>query len=109
VYLTAYESKATRNLSSFLPVQECKPDRRILACHATCVSQQLSAFESEAGVKLFCREANEYRLTETGEALFLLSKHLFLRLGQMEDVLEEARKVGAERLRIGTTKAYAAL
>ncbi|MGZ3649466.1 MAG: LysR family transcriptional regulator, partial [Syntrophales bacterium] len=71
------------------------------------VSQQLSAFESQVGVKLFCREANEYRLTVTGEALFLLCKHIFLRLGQIEDVLEEARKVGAERLRIGTTKAYA--
>jgi DNA-binding transcriptional LysR family regulator len=71
------------------------------------VSQQLSAFESEAGVKLFCREANGYRLTETGEALFLLSKPIFLRLGQIEDVLGKARKATAERLRIGTTKAYA--
>jgi len=71
------------------------------------VSQQLSAFEAEAGVKLFYREANEYRLTETGEALFLLSKSIFLRLEQMEDVLEKARKVASERLRIGTTKAYA--
>ncbi len=68
------------------------------------VSQQLSAFESDAGVKLFCRVANEYRLTETGEALFLASKSVFLRLGQMEDVLEKARKAAAEELRIGTTK-----
>ncbi len=71
------------------------------------VSQQLSAFESGAGVKLFCREANEYVLTETGEALFLLSKPIFLRLGQIEDVLGKARTATAERLRIGTTKAYA--
>ncbi len=71
------------------------------------VSQQLSAFESDAGVKLFCRVANEYRLTETGEALFLASKSVFLRLGQMEDVLEKARKAAAEELRIGTTKSYA--
>jgi LysR family transcriptional regulator, putative pyruvate carboxylase regulator len=71
------------------------------------ISQQLSAFESEAGVKLFCREANEYRLTETGEELFLLSKPMFLRLGQIEDVLRKARKGAADRLTIGTTKAYA--
>ncbi len=71
------------------------------------VSQQLSAFEAEAGVKLFCRERNEYHLTETGEELFLLSKRIFLRLEQMDDILEKARKVAAERLRIGTTKSWA--
>ncbi|HTY23129.1 MAG TPA: LysR family transcriptional regulator [Desulfomonilaceae bacterium] len=71
------------------------------------ISQQLRSFEAEAGVKLFFREANEYYLTETGEVLYLLSRGIFSRLGQMEGLLEEARKVASERLRIGTTKDYA--
>lgn len=71
------------------------------------VSQQLRNFEAECGVKLFYREANQYRLTETGEALFLLSKRVFNRVEQMEEILENARTATAERLRIGSVKAYA--
>ncbi|MEJ2715928.1 MAG: LysR family transcriptional regulator, partial [Deltaproteobacteria bacterium] len=71
------------------------------------VSQQLSLFQAECGVKLFYREASEYRLTDTGEALFLLSKRIFSRVGQIEDLLEDARKSHTQTLRIGTTKTFA--
>ena len=71
------------------------------------VSQQLSLFQAEAGVKLFYREANEYKLTDTGEALFLLSKRIFSRIGQIEDLLEDARKSHTQTLRIGSTKTFA--
>ena len=52
------------------------------------VSQQLRNFQAECGVTLFYRQANEYRLTETGETLFLLSKRIFSRVRQVEDLLE---------------------
>lgn len=71
------------------------------------VSQQLRSFEEECGVKLFYREANQYKLTEVGEALFLLTKRIFCRVDQIESLLEMSRKTHRERLRIGSTKAYA--
>ncbi len=71
------------------------------------ISQQLHSFEAEVGVKLFYRQANEYYLTETGEAVFKLSRRVFSRLEQIENLFEKARKDASERLRIGTTKAYA--
>jgi len=71
------------------------------------VSQQLRAFQAECGVQLFYRQAQGYKLTETGEALYLLSKRIFLRIDQMEDLLAKKREDTSETLRIGITKAYA--
>lgn len=71
------------------------------------VSQQLRNFESECGVKLFYREANKYRLTDVGESIYLLSKRIFCRIEQVDELLEKARINHADRLRIGSTKTYA--
>jgi LysR family transcriptional regulator, putative pyruvate carboxylase regulator len=71
------------------------------------VSQQLRGFEAECGVKLFYREGNQYKLTDVGESLFLLTKRIFCRVEQMEGLLDKARRTHEERLRIGSTKAYA--
>ncbi|MEW6532660.1 MAG: LysR family transcriptional regulator [Thermodesulfobacteriota bacterium] len=71
------------------------------------VSQQLKTFEEECGVKLFYREANQYKLTEMGETAFLLTKRIFARVEQIEALLSKARKGTQERLRIGSTKGYA--
>ncbi len=71
------------------------------------VSQQLRGFEDECGVKLFYRYGGGYKLTDTGEELFLLAKSAFARVNQMEAVLEKARETTAQVLRIGCTKAYA--
>ncbi len=71
------------------------------------VSQQLRSFEAECGAKLFYREALRYKLTEVGEAVFLLNKVIFSRVDQINALLEKTRKSTSERLRIGTTKAYA--
>ncbi|MDQ7783742.1 MAG: LysR family transcriptional regulator [Desulfomonilaceae bacterium] len=71
------------------------------------VSQQLRSFEEECGVKLFYRDSNQYRLTATGEAIFLVSNRVFSRIEQIISLLHKARKASAERLWIGTTKAYA--
>lgn len=73
------------------------------------VSQQLGSFQTECGVPLFYRQAHEYRLTEAGEQLFLLSKRIFSRVGQAEGLLEKARKATSDVLKIGITKAYAHL
>lgn len=71
------------------------------------ISQQLSSFEEECGVKLFYRETNIYKLTDIGESIFLLSKVIFSRVEQIEALLQASRKPTLERLRIGTTKDYA--
>lgn len=73
------------------------------------VSQQLRMFQVECGVQLFYRDAQTYKLTDTGEALFLLSKRIFARVDQIEGLLEKARKTTAHTLRIGSTKAYASI
>jgi DNA-binding transcriptional LysR family regulator len=73
------------------------------------VSQQIRGFQSECGVQLFYRQAHEYKLTETGEALFLLSKSILSRVEQAEELLEKARKATSDVLQIGITKAYASI
>jgi DNA-binding transcriptional LysR family regulator len=72
------------------------------------ISQQIQLFQEECAVKLFYREGNQYRLTDVGESIFLLSKVIFARLAQIEDMLEESRRPTSGMLRIGTTKDYAA-
>lgn len=71
------------------------------------ISQQLSAFQAECGVKLFYRMAGEYRLTETGEEVFLITQRIFTRVAQIEELLDKTRGADLTRLRIGTTKTYA--
>ncbi|MCL5124842.1 MAG: LysR family transcriptional regulator [Deltaproteobacteria bacterium] len=71
------------------------------------ISQQIQLFQEECGIKLFYREGNQYRLTDVGESIFLLSKVIFARLDQIQSLLEEARTPGCGVLRIGTTKDYA--
>jgi DNA-binding transcriptional LysR family regulator len=71
------------------------------------VSQQLSSFQAECRVCLFHRDASGYRLTPTGEAVFLLTKRIFARVSQIEELLEKAARDASAILRIGTTKTYA--
>jgi DNA-binding transcriptional LysR family regulator len=71
------------------------------------ISQQLHGFEEDCGVKLFYRDGTTYRLTDTGEAIFLLTKRIFSRVSQISFLLEQAQKGQAERLRVGATKGYA--
>jgi DNA-binding transcriptional LysR family regulator len=71
------------------------------------ISQQLHNFEEDCGVKLFYRDGTTYRLTNTGDAIFLLTKRIFSRVAQVNTLLEQAQKGQAERLRVGTTKGYA--
>lgn len=71
------------------------------------VSQRLHSLEEDCGVKLFYRDGTTYRLTETGEAIFLLTKRIFYRVAQIESLVENAQKGQADRLRIGATKGYA--
>lgn len=71
------------------------------------VSQQLKGFQAECGVQLFYRDSQAYKLTETGEALFLLSKRIFSRIHQMEEILARKRESNLETLKIGITKSYA--
>lgn len=71
------------------------------------VSQQLRGFEEACGVRLFFREGNQYKLTEVGESLWLLSKVIFSRVDQIHALLTNARKPSSGILRIGTSKDYA--
>ncbi|MGC8659404.1 MAG: LysR family transcriptional regulator [Desulfomonilaceae bacterium] len=71
------------------------------------ISQQIQLFQEECGTRLFHREGNQYKLTDVGEAIFLLSKVIFARLDQIQSLVDEARMPGRGVLRIGTTKDYA--
>lgn len=99
-----------RHLETFHTFCQCMSMTRaaiLLNVSQPAVSQQLRSFEEECGVKLFYREDNRYNLTETGEALFLVSKRIFARVSQLDTLLDQARKASRQRLWIGTTKAYA--
>lgn len=71
------------------------------------VSQQIQLFQEECEVKLLYREGNQYKLTDVGESIFLLSKVIFARLEQIESLVDEAKRPSSGVLRIGTTKDYA--
>ncbi len=79
----------------------------IMNVSQSAISQQILRFQEECAVKLFYREGNQYKLTDVGESIFLLSKVIFARLGQIESLLDESRQPSSGVLRIGTTKDYA--
>jgi len=71
------------------------------------VTAQMKAFEDQCNLKLFKKKGRRLYLTEEGQTLHEYAKKIFEYEREVEDVIEEMRKLKRGTLRLGTSKAYA--
>lgn len=71
------------------------------------ITVQVKAFESACGIRLFKKRGRKIWLTDEGRTLFELAKKVFALEKEIENTVEDMRKLKRGLLRIGTTKAYA--
>jgi DNA-binding transcriptional LysR family regulator len=71
------------------------------------VSVQIKLFEETCDLKLFKRRGKKVYLTDEGQALYEYARKIFEYEKEIEDAIEEMRKLNRGILRLGTSKAYA--
>ncbi|MGE5839952.1 MAG: LysR substrate-binding domain-containing protein [Deltaproteobacteria bacterium] len=71
------------------------------------VTAQIKTFEDQCDLKLFKKKGRSLYLSEEGNALYEYAKRIFEYEKEVEDVIEEMRKLKRGTLRLGTSKAYA--
>lgn len=71
------------------------------------VTVQIKAFEAYCGLKLFKKRGRRIWLTSEGRALFDYAKTVFAVEKEIENTLDDMRKLKRGILKIATTKAYA--
>ena len=71
------------------------------------VTAQIKAFEEFCGLKLFKKIGRSVFLTSEGQALFEYAQSVFEMEKEIENAIDDIRKLNRGILRIGTTKAYA--
>ncbi len=71
------------------------------------VTAQIKALEEYCGLKLFKKRGRKNWLTDEGNTLFEYAKTIFAMEKDVENTIEDMRKLKRGVLRIGTTKAYA--
>ncbi|MFO7666203.1 MAG: LysR family transcriptional regulator [Desulfobacterales bacterium] len=71
------------------------------------VTAQIKAFEEFCGLKLFKKIGRSVFLTGEGQALFEYAQNVFEMEKEIENAIDDIRKLNRGILRIGTTKAYA--
>ncbi len=71
------------------------------------VTIQIKAFEAYCGMKLFKKRGRRNWLTDEGQALFDYAKTVFAIEKEIENTLDDMRKLKRGILKIATTKAYA--
>jgi LysR family transcriptional regulator, low CO2-responsive transcriptional regulator len=71
------------------------------------VSVQIKLFEDSCNLKLFKRRGKQVYLTDEGQALYEYARTIFEYEKEIEDAIEEMRKLKRGILRLGTSKAYA--
>jgi len=71
------------------------------------ITVQVKAFESVCGFRLFKKRGRKIWLTDEGRILFELAQKVFTLEKEIENTVEDLRKLKKGVLRIGTTKAYA--
>jgi DNA-binding transcriptional LysR family regulator len=71
------------------------------------VTAQIKIFEGQCNLKLFKKKGRKLYLTDEGTALYEYAKKIFEYEREIEDVIEEMRKLRRGILRLGTSKAYA--
>lgn len=71
------------------------------------VTAQIKAFEDQCNLKLFKKKGRSLYLSDEGSALYEYARRIFEYEREVEDVIEEMRKLKRGILRLGTSKAYA--
>ena len=71
------------------------------------VTAQIRTFEDQCDLKLFKKKGRSLYLSEEGSALYEYAKRIFEYEREVEDAIEEMRKLKRGILRLGTSKAYA--
>ena len=71
------------------------------------VTAQMKAFEAYCGFKVFKRKGRKNWLTDEGKILFEYAGKVFALEDDIENAVDDMRKLKRGVLRIGTTKAYA--
>jgi DNA-binding transcriptional LysR family regulator len=71
------------------------------------ITVQVKAFESFCGFRLFKKRGRKIWLTDEGRILFKLAQKVFALEKEIENTVDDLRKLKKGVLRIGTTKAYA--
>jgi DNA-binding transcriptional LysR family regulator len=71
------------------------------------VTAQIKTFEDQCNLKLFKKKGRSLYLSEEGSTLFEYTRKIFEYEKEVEDVIEEMRKLKRGTLRLGTSKAYA--
>jgi DNA-binding transcriptional LysR family regulator len=71
------------------------------------VTAQIKTFEDQCDLKLFKKKGRSLYLSEEGSTLYEYARRIFEYEREVEDVIEEMRKLKRGTLRLGTSKAYA--
>lgn len=71
------------------------------------VTAQIKTFEDQCNLKLFKKKGRSLYLSEEGNALYEYAKRIFEYEKEVEDAIEDMRKLKRGTLRLGTSKAYA--
>jgi len=71
------------------------------------VTAQIKTFEDQCNLKLFKKKGRSLYLSEEGNTLYEYARRIFEYEREVEDVIEEMRKLKRGTLRLGTSKAYA--
>jgi len=71
------------------------------------VTAQIKTFEDQCNLKLFKKKGRSLYLTDEGNTLYEYARRIFEYEKEVEDVIEEMRKLKRGILRLGTSKAYA--
>lgn len=71
------------------------------------VTAQMKLLEDHCNLKLFKKRGRKVYLTDEGKTLYQYARKIFDYEKEIEDVMEEMRKLKRGVLRLGTTKAYA--
>lgn len=71
------------------------------------VTAQIKTFEDQCNLKLFKRKGRSLYLSEEGNTLYEYARRIFEYEREVEDVIEEMKKLRRGTLRLGTSKAYA--
>jgi DNA-binding transcriptional LysR family regulator len=71
------------------------------------VTAQIKTFEDQCNLKLFKKKGRSLYLSEEGNTLYEYTRRIFEYEREVENVIEEMRKLKRGTLRLGTSKAYA--
>lgn len=95
-----YFYHASKNLSFTMAASE-------LFITQPAVTAQVKSLEDYCNLKLFKKRGRRIHLTDEGKTLYEYTRKIFEYEKEIEDVIEDMRKLKRGILRLGTTKAYA--